>query len=395
MYIHRPLTAADAAKNALIPMVLKRGCAGYPTFSDIEMRLQELYGATLNTRIGKKGEDQIICFEAQSIADNYTPDNSKILPDLADLMLKMALCPSLCDNGFDTEYVSGEKQNLADMIDALQNDKQSYAMWRCFEEMCKDETFGVHEYGGKASLAAITPENLYTYYTGILKTSRIDVFVCGEADIEALQTQIESAFSGIDTIATDYPVAQFIPARGEIQTATDIFDANQAKLSLGLRTNTDPNSAEYYHLQVANSILGSGAHSKLFNNVREKLSLAYYAMSRLDKLKGIMLIAMGIEEGNYQQALDETLLQLANLKAGDVSDYEYTASKAFLINTAQSYKDSQYAIIDFCLSSVIHRGKDAGDIDAFCNAIADTTLTQAVAAAQCITLDTIYFLKGK
>jgi len=393
MYIHRPLNAEDAAKNALIPMVLKRGCAGYPTFSDIEIRLQELYGASLNTRIGKKGEDQILCFEAQSIADKYTPDSSKILPDLADLMLKMALCPAVEDGAFNSEYVEGEKQNLADMIDALQNDKQSYAMWRCYEEMCKAEAYGIHEYGSKASLADITPKNLCKYYTDMLKTSRIDIFVCGDADIDALQKQIEAAFCGIDTVAAEYPTSQFAPARADMQLVTDTFDSNQAKLSLGLRTNTDPNSAEYYHLQVANSILGSGAHSKLFNNVREKLSLAYYALSRLDKLKGTMLIAMGIEEGNYQKALDETLLQLENLKSGDVSDYEYTASKAFLINTAQSYKDSQYAMIDFCLSSVIHSAADAGDIDAFCRKIANTTLEQAVAAAQCITPDTIYFLR--
>ena len=148
----------------------------------------------------------------------------------------------------------------------------------------------------------------------------------------------------------------------------------------------------YYQLCVANSVLGSGAHSKLFNNVREKLSLAYYAFSRLERLKGTMLIGMGIEESNYQQALDETLLQIENLKKGDVSEQEFTASKAFLINNAQSIKDLQYAMTDFRLSSVII-GQD-GDIDSYCEKIAAVTLEQAVRVAQSITLDTVYFLKG-
>lgn len=393
VYIHRPLNAQDASKNALLPMMLKRGCSAYTTVSDIEIRLQELYGADFGTRISKKGEDQILCFEAQAISDRYVPDGSKILPQLADLLFNIIFHPYLKDGAFDTGYVEGEKQNLLDMIDALQNDKQNYALWRCYEEMCRGEAFGIHEYGNQSSVAAIDAANLYEYYCQILKNSRIDVFVCGMADIEELAQQIKSSLADISTSNVPYPSSIFAPAREQIHYATDTFEANQAKLSLGLRTNMPPTDPKYYHLCVANSILGSGAHSKLFNNVREKLSLAYYAFSRLEKQKGTMLIGMGIEESNYQKALDETLLQIQNLKNGDVSDYEYNASKAALINAAQSYKDSQYAMTDFSLSSAINGGN--GDIDEFCKKIADTTLEQAITASHCITLDTIYTLRGK
>ena len=217
IYIHRKLNAQDASKNALIPMVLKRGCEGYSTFSDIEIRLQELYGAELGTGITKRGEDQILCFEAQAVSDKYVPDNTAVLPGLAELLLKLVFKPSLKDNAFDAEYVEGEKQNLSDMIDALQNDKQSYALWRCYEEMCKDEPYGIHEYGDKSTLSGINAQNLYEYYREMLASSRIDIFVCGTADIDALAEQIRDMTEDIDTSDVSYPCSEFAGAPKQVK----------------------------------------------------------------------------------------------------------------------------------------------------------------------------------
>lgn len=177
---------------------------------------------------------------------------------------------------------------------------------------------------------------------------------------------------------------------GEVKEVVDTFDTNQAKLSLGFRITQE---TPYADLLVANSIWGSGPHSKLFNNVREKLSLAYYAFSRLERYKGTILVGMGIEPQNKQKAFDETLLQLKTIQEGDVSESEFTAAKAFLINLLQSQKDSQYAMIDFSLGALI-RGGD-GDIDALCERVNAVTMDGAVAAARAVALDTVYFLTSK
>ena len=46
------------------------------------------------------------------------------------------------------------------------------------------------------------------------------------------------------------------------------------------------------------SVLGGGANSKLFNEIREEKSLSYYIYAKLDKFKSIMLIASGINTTN-------------------------------------------------------------------------------------------------
>ena len=390
VYVHRPLCAQDASKNALLPMVLRRGSERYPTFTDIERRLCDLCGAVLDTGVTKKGEDEILCFNISTISDQYYTGEDNILVSCADLLFDLLLHPKTEHGVFTEAYVGSEKENLCDMIDALVNDKQSYALWRLYEVMCAGEAYGVHEYGTREAAEQITAAELWSYYQTLLQTSRIDIFVCGSADIDAFAQKAQQAFAQIETSGAAYPATEQVRRVGEVKEVVDTFDTNQAKLSLGFRVTQE---TPYADLLVANSIWGSGPHSKLFNNVREKLSLAYYAFSRLERYKGTILVGMGIEPQNKQKAFDETLLQLKTIQEGDISESEFTAAKAFLINLLQSQKDSQYAMIDFSLGALI-RGGD-GDIDALCERVNAVTMDDAVAAARAVALDTVYFLTSR
>lgn len=392
--IHRPLLREEAAKNALLPMVLKRGCSAYPTQGQIERRLQELYGAEFQSGVTKKGEDQILVFSMQTIQDGFTPDGRGVLLDATGLLLSVIFNPAVKDGAFLEEYVAQEKSNLSDMIDALVNEKRVYARLRCIQEMCAGDAFGIHEYGSKEDLEPIDAKELYAHYRKVLAQSRIDIFVCGQCDAKAFAAWLKDALSDKCGSEAEYPVGGIISGGGgEVRHVTDTFDVNQAKLVLGLSTHTQPVGEEYYRLAVANSILGSGVHSKLFNNVREKLSLAYYAASSLIRSKGLMLIDMGIEQDKYQQAFDETMSQLQNLKDGAVSDYEFDSSKVFLINNAESAKDNQYALIDFHLGELVLGQK--GGLDEYVAGIERVSRQDAIAAAQNIELDTVYLLRGR
>ena len=391
--IHRPLLQREATKNALLPMVLKRGCSSYPSLGRIERRLQELYGAEFHCGVTKKGEDQILVFSMQTIQDGFTPDGGGVLLDAAGLLLSVIFDPAIKAGAFVEEYVAQEKANLSDMIDALVNEKRIYARLRCIQEMCTGDAFGIHEYGSKTDLESITAEGLYEHYCQVLKQSRVDVFVCGQCDIQSFHSWLKKELSGKCGVQAGYPAGKIYNGSEEVRYVTDTFDVNQAKLVLGLRTHTEPVGEDYYRLAVANSILGSGVHSKLFNNVREKLSLAYYAASSLIRSKGLMLIDMGIEQDKYQQAFDETLAQLQNLQNGEVSDYEYDSAKVFLINNAQSAKDSQYALIDFHLGELVLGQK--GGLDEYVAGIERVSRKDAIAAAKKIELDTVYLLQGK
>ena len=390
VYIHTPLSRENASLNALLPMVLRRGSESYQSFEQIEKRLADLCGAVLNTGVVKRGEDQILCFDISTISDKYYIEDENILFSCADLLFDIILKPKTENEAFCDEYVSGEKENLCDMIDALVNDKQSYALWRLYEIMCSKERYGIHEYGTKQSVISITPKSLFEHDNKLISESKIDIFVCGKTNIDAFEKKVCAIFKTIKTSDATYPSTQKISTVGEVKKVVEEFDTNQAKLSLGFRVTRD---VDYVHMLVANSIWGSGPHSKLFNNVREKYSLAYYAFSRFDKHKNTILVGMGIETKNYQKAFDETMLQLKNVCEGDFAENELVSAKAFLINLFRSQRDSQYAMISFHLGMLI--GGVEYDIDELCERINDVTAEQIASVAKAIVLDTEYFLKGR
>lgn len=391
--ISTPLTSEDATKNALIPLVLKRGSASYKTFDEIERKLARLYGAAIDFNVIKRGENQILCFEVSAISDEFTPNNESVLNEAAMLLFDVVFNPLVSDEGFLEKYVESEKRNLEEMIEAKVNDKQSYALWRLYEEMCKGEAFGIHELGRKEDISKVDCKNLYRQYKKIVSTCPIDIFVCGRADMKSFEEQIKKSFENIENSKREYPKTEIHKQRDVVLNTSEEFEANQAKLSVGFTTGVRKDTDKYYSLIVANSVFGSGTHSKLFNNVREKLSLAYYAFSRLDSRKGTMMVAMGIEEKNYDSAFNETLSQLNNVKEGNISDEEYNSAIAFLVNNAKSVYDSQRAMIMFYLDRKID--DDDMTIEEYCEKIKAVKKDSLADAFSEVKLDTVYFLKGK
>ena len=347
----------------------------------------------LNCSVVKRGEDQILCFDISTISNKYYVGEENIMLLCGELLFDIILKPIVKDNAFLSEYVESEKKNLCDNIDALINDKQSYALWRLYEIMCKEEAYGTNVLGTKKSVEKVSPCELYEHYKKLISESKIDIFVCGNADqtdIDEFSKFIKDAFENVKTTDAPYPETQVVSATGEVKSVNEQFDTNQAKLSLGFRV---VENVDYPAMLVTNSVWGSGPHSKLFNNVREKLSLAYYAFSRYEKFKNTVLVGMGIETQNYQKAFDETMLQLKNVCEGEFSENELASAKAYLVNMLRSQRDSQYAMLDFHMSSMIRGATD--DIESLCEKVEAVTADEVIKTAKAIKLDTVYFLCGK
>ena len=75
-----------------------------------------------------------------------------------------------------------------------------------------------------------------------------------------------------------------------------------------------------------NAILGGGANSKLFQNVREKQSLAYTAGSTYRRQKNVIFIRCGIEIKNYEKALNTIKDQLK-----DIAEWRIFQKKTLII----------------------------------------------------------------
>jgi len=390
IFFQDDLSRENASKNALVPAVLRRGCEKLPTFRDIALRLEELYGMSFDCGVTKKGERQIIQFSIEHISDTYADKDAGLFENAFELITEIIARPVLENGVFKAEYVEQEKENLKRLIESRINDKIQYSVDRCYEVMCKDEPFGIYDYGSIEDLEPINPENLYRHYLTMLETFPVKVFITGNADESKIEKALKRLFGikrgGIKNIGTPGVFADV----KNVRNVTEKLDVNQGKLCLGFRTNTSPDSSGYYGLLVYNGILGGGVHSKLFQNVREKAGLAYYVFSRLEKFKGLMVIGSGIEADNRDRALEIIMEQLDEIRKGNISEYEYESTLKTIETGIKSLRDNQYQVVDFYLSQITANTEDT--FDTLIEKVRRVTRTDIINAAAGIKLDTIYFL---
>lgn len=393
VYIHRPLNEQDASMNALLPYVLKRGCKLCPDMVAISKYLENLYGATLGAAVIKKGNTQTIYFDAEAISDRYTPGNEPLLSQLSELLISILFEPVVNDGAFDSEIVAQEKNNAINRINALVNDKRSYASIRCQEEMCKGDAFAISRLGTIDGINVIIPQSLYDYYKNMITSSVIDFYVCGDADIDSVTQKLRSFTDKLSFADAEIKKTEILKKSADVQNVTDHMDVTQGKLAIGFRTNIAPDSNDSAALAVFNSVFGAGAHSKLFNNVREKLSLAYYASSQLEKFKGLLIVNAGIEFKNFKKAYDESLAQLEEIRNGNISDLEFDSSISALINSYTSLYDDQRSMQQFSLNEALVGTNET--IEEKIAKIKAVTKAQVAEIAKKLELDTVYFLDGK
>lgn len=392
IYIHRPLTSDEAAKNGLIPFVLKRGTLKYQNTEEISKKLDDLYGATLRAGVIKKGLDHIISFTAETISEKYAPYKEPLFLELTELMLSVLLEPVTKDGAFLPEYVEQEKKNNIENVENIINDKRSYAALRCCQEMFSGTDLAVSKYGTVEEIKAVNPKDLYEHYKNVLTSSPIDIILSGEWEAEKIVDMIKEEFSKLQLKCGEIKKTKAFVSDREVRNFEESMEVAQGKLSMGFVTGIDSTSEEYWSMMVANSIFGGGAHSKLFNNVREKLSLCYYASSGMGRYDGAIVVNAGIECENFKKAYDEILVQLDDLKAGKVSELEYVSSINAIVNSLKSCRDDQYAMQSFWLSEKV--SGENRDLDYVIEKIKNVSLDMAVEASKKIKLDTVYFLKG-
>lgn len=377
--IFRPIKD-EAAKNALLARILKSASKKYPSKTEIEKKLEWMYGACFSAGTAKKGEMQILNFEITAPSDIYTGENT--VSASAEFLNEIIYNPKICSEEFDNEIFEIEKENLKNLIYASENDKREFATQRCIEEMCGAEAFAVPCLGTVAELERITNGGLYEHYKNIIKNSRIDIFVSGACDTNAVKNIFDNV-SSCDNIIKTSKLAD----RTYVKEIHEIMDVNQGKLVIGM--NVD---APFFDTVVFNSVYGSGTHSKLFNNVREKLSLAYYAYSRYVRSKSLIVVGTGIEFDKYAQTKEEVYNQLKEIQNGNISEFEIESAKKFIETMYVSMKDEPERMIDFYLSQ--HIEGDTADIDEFIDGINSVTRDGIINAAKSVKVNTIYFLKG-
>lgn len=384
------LVKERASANALIPMIIKRGCAKYPGVKELESKLEELYGADIDGSVVKKGELQFIGFHMSHISDRYT-NGERLFDECCDLLMCMLENPMKEDGGFKKSLFTQERDNLVDYIRSRVNDKMRYSLTRCLEEMCEGEPFAIPGDGTEEGALLLSPQNTLEIYEQMVSSYPAYAYISGQVDDKSIQRFIDGFLARdrgnvkkINTECVSKDVKQ-------IKRLEEKMDVSQGKLCMGFRTHVSPVSEDYFPMVVYNGILGGDTHSKLFRNVREKASLAYYAQSVLEKYKGLMIIMSGIESANRTKAEEIILKQVEAMEQGDFSEEDIEAAKKSLETGMKSMQDSQSGIVDFFMSQ--HLTESGEDIDSMIEKLNSVTIDDVVRVAQKVQLDTIYFLK--
>ncbi|WLR53372.1 pitrilysin family protein [Mesobacillus subterraneus] len=385
-----PLTSEDVTKRALLPYVLQSSSKAYPTTSKFRSYLDELYGANLFVDVSKKGEYQVLSFSLEIANEKFLSDPDPLLKKGLQLMAEILVNPLADNEAFDKETVEKEKRTLKQRIQAVYDDKMRYSNFRLIQEMCKDEPYALHVNGEIDDIQQIDEKNLYDYYKKAFKEDELDLFIIGDVDETEVQAIAQELLQFDDRTPKLVKLAD--GAQVEEKTVKDQEDVKQGKLNIGYRTNVHYGDEDYYALQVFNGIFGGFSHSKLFLNVREKNSLAYYVASRLESHKGLMMVMSGIEFENFELAVKIIREQMEAMKAGEFTDQEIEQTKAVIENQMLETMDTSRGMVEVLYHNVVSRQNVS--LDDWLQGMSKTTKEEIVDVAKKVQLDTVYFLTG-
>ena len=385
-----PLDAGCTAMGALLPAVLRRGTEKHGDMLSISRALDNLYGAGLSFTVRKKGENQCLGFLASFIDDRFALGGERLLEPAAELLGEVLLRPATEGGVFRNDYVSGEKDNLIDAIRSALDDKREYADKRLIEEMCRGERYGIPRLGTEEAVAALDGAKLWDFYQSTVMTARVELFYCGSAEPSRVEDALRRGVAALPHGERVSPAASVRAAAPETpREVYEAMDVTQGKLAMGWRAATDDQHA----MMLANLVFGGYSNSKLFLNVREALSLCYYASSGYHRSKGIVTVSSGVAFEDYLQARETIEAQLEDIKLGEIEPWELDGAKGVLLSAVRSREDSGTRMEENLLGQAA-TGLWESD-EALIAALDAVTPERVAAAARSMTLDTVYFLKGE
>lgn len=394
IFLTSKLNKEDVTKNALLTAVLRRGTSKMPTQEEISKNLENMYGASFDCGVEKTGDNHVLKFYLESINNEFLPSEENLSKECLDILIDIVFNPIIENGAFKQEYVDGEKENLKQIIEGKIDNKAKYALDRCIEEMYKDEPYGVYKYGYIDDLGKITASNLYEYYQEFIKRVKIDIFVSGDLNNNIINEIKENeTIMQLNERNAEYNVNKENGEKTRIQepnVVSESMQIAQGKLILGLDV-LDNKKESKYSTSLYNIILGGSANSKMFQNVREKASLAYTAGSTYLRQKDNIFIKCGIDIPNYEKTVELIKEQLTQMKNGEFTDEDIENAKTLVDASVGSISESQDSEITYYFSQEL--SDEFVSTEDYINRINNVSKEQIVEVANKIQINTIYFLK--
>ena len=382
-----------AAANAVLIRLLARTNAKYPTTLEMNRALASLYGAAVTPVIEKQGETVVLRLVLSVLDDRFTLDGESVCEQCIDLLCDCFFAPDVTPEGFKGDNVALEKRLLIEQIDAERDEKRIYAKERLIEEMCKDEAYGKSKYGTKAQIEALNGKMLLEQWKALLLHAPMEFGFAGSTAKETLVSLLKKRCAAFLKSNVTELHTEFLTESYGSKTVTETQPVKQGKLVIGYRAGMTYDMDNYAAIRLMTSIFGGGTYSKLFMNVREKMSLCYYCGARLIASKGLILVESGVETENAEKALQAIRAELDAVRKGDFTNEVIEQAKLSLCDALKGVADSNSAILgwfgSFTTASKFYTPEEIADL------IRSVSREEIVVAANMVTEDTVFILQSE
>ena len=387
----RPISRQEAAMNALISAVLLRGTAKHPDLRDITLHLDDLYGATVGSLVRRVGDYQTTGFYCSFTEDRYSLDGDRILEPVVDFLRELLLEPRLENGVFCQSFVEGEKRNMLASIEAQKNDKRIYAATQLTKYMCARDSTGIPRLGEPEQVRQLEAVQLYAHYKKLLRESRIDLFYVGSQNIDRIAELLSPIFRDLERNYVNLPEQTPFCDGGKTRNEEQM-DVTQGKLQMGFLTPTSINTPDFVPLQVLNTVFGGGMTSKLFMNVREKMSLCYDISSSYQGGKGILTVGAGMDCEMAETVEQEILHQLDCCRRGEITQQELSSAKEALLSSLRAIHDTPGSIENYYATGALSGLQLT--IDQYMEQVQQVTVERLMEVAEKVQLHSVFVLKG-
>lgn len=388
-----PLDKKSVSQNAVIPSLLTHSCKKYPSTKLLNQKLEELYGASISPSVSKVGDFQALTITAFCADDRFLPYKSANINNLSTLLCDLIFSPNLNDEGlFFDEDIEREKAQIIEEIKSEKNDKKAYARSKCVKFMCKNEKYGINSLGTIESAKNLDSKTVFDAWKNLLENAHIEIMMIGNGENSFAINEFKKRFKNIKRGKNSSFKTEVIKKSNQTTQKQENMDVTQCKLVMGFRTEIAKPDEKVSTVKVMNALLGGTPQSKLFLNVREKLSLCYYCSSRYNANKGIILIESAVEPQNLEKAKEEILEQIKDIRLGNFSDTQLEETKLYLKQNTKKIQDDIELMGTWYLLQTFDETKK--DLSEAIKEIENVSREDVINAALKISLDTIYILSG-
>lgn len=382
------LSEDTATENVIVPVLLTKCNSKLPTYKAFNNKMSRLYASGIGGTAGRQYDLQTISFGAYYLDDIYALSGEKMTGIMTDILIDCLTSPVTENGVFSEKFVELEKKTVIDNIETAINDKRSYAIERAMKTICKGEPASVCSYGTVEKAKLITPDSAYKAYRRMLETMPCEIICTGCSDFEGVAEKFAAAFEKAGRHDIENTTIALSPVKTQTEEVTERLTVNQSKLVLGFKSHSDDDAA----LVLLQKIFGGTTSSKLFRNVREKMSLCYYCSAARNDLKGIMLVNSGVENENIEKTKEAVIDQLEEIKNGNFTNEDINFAEMAIKNDFKSVADSAGNVSNWYFDCI--RKNDIVTPEEKLGRYIGVSKERIIAAAKSMVLDSVYVLTG-